>query len=145
MNTEGLEWFGPPERNTLRPLCIVLLVLSRGWEWGCSEWIRACVVRVSSESPESPERLACAASASPLYLKGDAYMAVESPTGGPNDVVYNNIRYRHYGIAGDGDLIPGFPCLPAGFLRPAYPCPVLSKRRQGVACGVACSIAERAV
>ena len=36
-------------------------------------------------------------------------MAVESPTGGPNDIVYNNILYRHYGIAGDGDLIPGFP------------------------------------
>ena len=28
MNTAGLEWFGPPERNTLRPLCVVLLVLS---------------------------------------------------------------------------------------------------------------------
>ena len=28
MNTEGLEWFGPPERNTLRPLCVVLFVLS---------------------------------------------------------------------------------------------------------------------
>ena len=26
MNTAGLEWFGPPERNTLRPLCVVLLV-----------------------------------------------------------------------------------------------------------------------
>ena len=26
MNTTGLEWFGPPERNTLRPLCVVLLV-----------------------------------------------------------------------------------------------------------------------
>ena len=25
MNTEGLELFGPPERNTLRPLCVVLL------------------------------------------------------------------------------------------------------------------------
>ena len=25
MNTTGLEWFGPPERNTLRPLCAVLL------------------------------------------------------------------------------------------------------------------------
>ena len=24
MNTAGLEWFGPPERNTLRPLCDVL-------------------------------------------------------------------------------------------------------------------------
>ena len=28
MNTAGLEWFGLPERNTLRPLCVVLLVLS---------------------------------------------------------------------------------------------------------------------
>ena len=37
-----------------------------------------------------------------LYLKGGAYMAVESPTGGPNDIVQNNILYRHYGIAGDG-------------------------------------------
>ena len=37
-------------------------------------------------------------------------MAVESPTGGPNDVVCNNILYIHYGIAGDGDLISGFPC-----------------------------------
>ena len=26
MNTAGLEWFGPPERNTLRPLCVILLV-----------------------------------------------------------------------------------------------------------------------
>ena len=26
----SLEWFGPPERNTLRPLCVVLLMLSRG-------------------------------------------------------------------------------------------------------------------
>ena len=56
------------------------------------------------------EYLECAASASLLYLKGAAYMAVESPTGGPNDVVQNNILYRHYGIAGDGDLIPEFPC-----------------------------------
>jgi len=24
MNTTGFEWFGPPERNTLRPLCDVL-------------------------------------------------------------------------------------------------------------------------
>ena len=26
MNTAGLEWFGLPEHNTLRPLCVVLLV-----------------------------------------------------------------------------------------------------------------------
>ena len=41
---------------------------------------RACVVRVL-------ESLKCAVSASLLYLKGGAYMAVESPTDGPNDVV----------------------------------------------------------
>jgi len=29
MNTKGLEWFGPPERNTLHPLCVVLPVLTR--------------------------------------------------------------------------------------------------------------------
>ena len=32
MNTAGLEWFGPPERNTLHPLCVVLLVLSLAFE-----------------------------------------------------------------------------------------------------------------
>jgi hypothetical protein len=51
------------------------------------------------------------ASASHLYLKGGAYMAIESPTDGPNDVVSNNTRSEHYGIAGDGDFIPRFPCL----------------------------------
>ena len=62
MNTAGLEWFGPPERNTLRPLCAVLL-----------------------ESDELGKKtLARAASASLLYLKGGAYMAVGTPTGGPN-------------------------------------------------------------
>ena len=36
MNTAGLEWLGPPERNTLRPLCVVLPSLER-------EFARACV------------------------------------------------------------------------------------------------------
>ena len=31
MNTTGLEWFGPPKRNTLRPLCVVLLESGRAW------------------------------------------------------------------------------------------------------------------
>ena len=73
MNTEGLEWFGPPERNTLRPLCVILLVLS------IVQSLPSLGLR------ESPPR--CAASASLLYLKGNAYMAVESPTGEPNDIV----------------------------------------------------------
>ena len=71
MNTAGLEWFGPPERNTLRPLCVVLPSLER-------EFARACV---SLESPQ------CIASALLLYLKRGAYMAVGSPTSGTNDVV----------------------------------------------------------
>ena len=38
-------------------------------------------------------------------------MAVGSPIGGPINVVQNNVLLIHYGIAGDGDLSPGFPCL----------------------------------
>ena len=72
MNTAGLEWFGLPECNTLRPLCVVLPSLE-------SESSRE-LVSVWSE-------LSSTASASLLYLKGGAYMAVGSPTGGPNDVV----------------------------------------------------------
>ena len=88
MNTAGLEWFGPPERNTLRPLCAVCLSLV--------------------ELGKNP---LCAASASLLYLKGGAYMAVGTPTDGPIDVVQNNILLIHYGVADKGDLSPGFPCL----------------------------------
>ena len=75
MNKAGLEWFGPPERNTLRPLCVVLLKTEE------LELSPACV-RVCS-----PERLWCTASASLLYLKGGVYMAAGTPTGGPSDVV----------------------------------------------------------
>ena len=38
-----------------------------------------------------------------------------------------------------------FLALLLGILRPAYTCPVLSKRRKSVACGVVYSVAERAV
>ena len=67
----------------------------------------------------------CAASASLLYLKGGAYMAVGSPTDRPNDVVYKITYYtEHYDIAGDEDLIPGFSCLVRGNLPSgiAMPC-----------------------
>ena len=42
MDTAGLEWFGPPERNTLRPLCVVLpktkeLELSPACVCACSQ------------------------------------------------------------------------------------------------------------
>jgi hypothetical protein len=38
-------------------------------------------------------------------------MAVGSPTGGPNNVVQDNVLFIHYGFAGGGDLTSGFPCL----------------------------------
>ena len=41
-HTEGLEWFGPPERNTLHPLCVVLPVLTRV----CSRVVLAGELRV---------------------------------------------------------------------------------------------------
>ena len=44
MNTAGLEWFGPPERNTLCPLCIVLPCLERVCE--SLELSSACVCGV---------------------------------------------------------------------------------------------------
>ena len=72
MNIAGLEWFGPPERNTLHPLCVVLLCLERVYESLVLSPACVCVC------------LLCTASTSLLYLKGGAYMAVGSPTGGPN-------------------------------------------------------------
>ena len=78
---------------------------------------------MSKESPASPERLerlACAASASLLYLKGGAYMAVESPIGGPNDVVFNTngpstIMVLHLRKI----LFRDFLALPVGIFHPA--------------------------
>ena len=46
-----------------------------------------CCESLGVSSAESRESLVCAAGASLLYLKGGTYMTVESPTGGPNDVV----------------------------------------------------------
>jgi len=40
--------------------------------------------------------LVCTASASLLYLKGDTYMTVGSPTGGPNNVVQDNVLFIHF-------------------------------------------------
>ena len=76
MNTKDLEWFGPPKRNTLRPLCVVLPCLERVCEClGEPVYVSVLV------------GLFCTASASLLYLKGGAYMAARTPTGGPSDVV----------------------------------------------------------
>ena len=42
MNIAGLEWFGPPERNTLRPLCVCIacaLEVENGIAWSESEHV----------------------------------------------------------------------------------------------------------
>ena len=84
------------------------------------------------------------ASASLLYLKGDAYMAVGSPTDGPNDAVKNNVLFIHYVIAGEGDLSLDF--LTCSWNPPlGMPRRCLVETAPGVACGVACHVAERAV
>ena len=56
-------------------------------------------------------------------------MTAGTPTGGPSDVVQNNILFIHYGIVGKGDLSPDiFACSwspPFSMSRH-----VLSERRQ---------------
>ena len=69
MNTAGIEWFGPPERNTLRPLCVVLLVFPS------TVCCIACVPLVSRESGECLGELKCicvlAGVLSLLYVQGE--------------------------------------------------------------------------
>jgi len=70
---KDLEWFGPLERNTLRPLCDVLL-----------DSLRDQGGRKSGESPESLQCLllwAC----SPFYIPRERHLqGCWVPTGGPS-------------------------------------------------------------
>ena len=76
-------------------------------------------------------RACCVHRALPFYISREARTWPLGPRQvGPIDVALNNILFIHYGIAGEGYRIPGFSCLLLGILRPAYPCAVLSKRRQ---------------
>ena len=76
MKTTGLEWFGPPERNTLCPLCVVcvplvLRELERAWE-----------------SLRELERARCVQRAPPFYISREARTWPLSPRQvGPIDVV----------------------------------------------------------
>ena len=57
---------------------------------------------------------------------------IGSPTGGPNDVVYKITYYtKHYGVAGDGDLIPQFLCLAHGNLPSGIAMPCLVETAPG--------------
>ena len=49
MNTAGLEWFGLPERNTLRPLCVVLLKTEELELSPACVCVNSCVLVVYSE------------------------------------------------------------------------------------------------
>ena len=60
-----LEWFGPPERNTLHPLCGVLSMNE------------SILCPAGLESLSSSERL-------PFIDQGDAYTGVQTLTGGSN-------------------------------------------------------------
>ena len=67
---KDLEWFGLPKRNTLRPLCVVLLVLR--------ELESLCV----------SEDLCSRGRALPFIEQGRRVHRRWTPTGGPNKDVY---------------------------------------------------------
>ena len=69
-NTRDLEWFGPPERNTLRPLRVVLLVCL---------WMSLSSAS-KSFPPLSNGRL-------PFIAQGRRVHRRWTPTGGPNEDV----------------------------------------------------------
>ena len=84
MNTAGLEWFGPPERNTLRPLCVVCL---------CSQEVENGIVRSESELelclPSlclASVGLASSGRALPFICPRGARTQSGAPTGGPGDI-----------------------------------------------------------
>ena len=82
------------------------------------------------------------ASASLLYLKGGAYMAVGSPTDGPIDVVQNNVLFIYYDVqANEISLLDFLACSWNPLFNVSRCC--LVGTAPGVASGVACHIAER--
>ena len=64
MNTASLEWFGPPERNTLHPLCAVLLESRDGLrELGAESSVCLCVLERDCPVQQVP----------PLYISREAH------------------------------------------------------------------------
>jgi hypothetical protein len=75
MNTPGLEWFGSPERNTLRPLCAVLLKTE---ELEAESSVRLSVLWIAY----------CVQRAPPFYISREARTWPLGPRQvGPTDVV----------------------------------------------------------
>ena len=59
-----LEWFGPPERNTLRPLCDVLPLPRESLrELGAESSVRLCVLERAFSVQRAP----------PLYISREAH------------------------------------------------------------------------
>ena len=79
----------------------------------------------------------------PFISQGDAYMAVGTPTGGPNDVVQDNVLFIIMASqAKEIPLLDSIACSrnpPSGVSRRC-----LVGAAPGIASGVACRVAERA-
>ena len=75
MNTAGLEWFGPPEHNTLRPLCVVLLESGKAWS------------SVQCASQCASVNLCSSGRALPFICPRGARTLSGAPTYGPGDVL----------------------------------------------------------
>ena len=69
-NTRDLEWFEPPERNTLRPLCVVLFL-------GLWMSLSSATKSLFGPEPSSNGRI-------PFIEQGGRVHRRGAPTGGPN-------------------------------------------------------------
>jgi len=87
----------------------------------------------------APLRASRVQRALPFYISREARTWPLGPRQvGPTGAVNSNILFIHYGVAGEEDISPGFPCL---FLES----PVLVGTAPDVASGAACHVADRAV
>ena len=128
-NTAGLEWFGPPERNTLHPLCVVLPCPERVCE-------SLCVLSVLGFFFQVQRAL-------PFYISREARTwPLGSRQVGPT--MWYKITYYSYIMASQANEIS----LP-DFLTCSWNPPFSVSSRclvgtaPGVASGVACHVAER--
>ena len=136
MNTAGLEWFGPPERNTQRPLCVVLLCLERAYE--SLVLSPACVCVCSREPVVYSERL-------PFISQGGCVHGRWVPDKWAQSV-QNKITYCSYIMVLQAKEISPLDSLACSWSPPfSMSRCCLVGTAPGVASGVACHVAERAV
>ena len=127
---QDFEWFGPPERNTLRPLCVVLPCLERVCE--------------SLGEPECVFSRACPVQrAPPFYISRGRVHGRWVPDRWAQLVRYR-IMYYSYITASQAEEISLLDSLACSWSPPFS----MSRRclvgtATGVASGVACHVAER--